>query len=88
MSGLKLAILPVAESSINATTVILDCPGPVRIKGAELIVEGSKRSPDGTLNVTLRDVSVHAVVPPAAGLVESTEMFAAPIALTVVNVPM
>ena len=55
-------------------------------KGAELMVEGSRRSPEGTLKVTFRAASVHTVLP-AAGLVESTLMFVVLTGLMVVNVP-
>ena len=72
-----MAIRPVDESSNTDAAVTLSCAGPVSVKIAALMATGSMRSPDGTLNVALTDASVHTPVVPAAGLVESTEIFAA-----------
>lgn len=83
-----MAILPVAASSSTDAGVTLFCPGPVSVKVAELMVKGSMRSPDGTLKVALIDASVQMLLLPAAGLVESTDMFAALTGPLVVKVQM
>jgi len=66
---------PVAGSSKTADAVT--AAGPVTVNTDELIVLGSIRWPDGTLNVAFTVALVQTFRAEAAGLVDSTVMLAA-----------
>ena len=77
LAGVNVAMRPVAASSTTeeAVTGVEAGAGPVTVKLAVVTVDASMRKPDGTLKVALILASAHTPAAPAAGLVDSTDIF-------------
>ena len=88
LCGVKVAMRPVAESRVtdDATTGVEPGAGPTTANVAVFTVNGSIRSPDGTLNVALMEAPGHTLVAFADGLVDCTETLAVGPGADAVNV--
>ena len=73
--GVKVAIVPVAESSVTdaAVTGVNVGAGPASVNVAAVTLRGSMRKPTGTVKVALMVAFGHTADWPAVGLVDLTE---------------